>query len=69
VTLTADLHELLIRSVVDYAICMLDPDGYVVSWNPGAERIKGYSAQEISGNTFLVSILKRIMPRVFLGRP
>jgi PAS domain S-box-containing protein len=52
VTLTADLHELLIRSVVDYAICMLDPDGYVVSWNPGAERIKGYSAQEIIGQHF-----------------
>jgi PAS domain S-box-containing protein len=51
-TLTADLHELLIRSVVDYAICMLDPDGYVVSWNPGAERIKGYSAQEIIGQHF-----------------
>ncbi len=49
---TADLHELLIRSVVDYAIYMLDPDGRIVSWNPGAERIKGYTAAEIIGDHF-----------------
>ncbi|HEY8441581.1 MAG TPA: PAS domain S-box protein [Xanthobacteraceae bacterium] len=48
----ADLHELLIRSVVDYAIFMLDPEGHVVSWNPGAERIKGYAAAEIIGEHF-----------------
>ncbi len=45
-------HELLIRSVVDYAIYMLDLDGRVVSWNPGAERIKGYGAEEIIGQHF-----------------
>jgi PAS domain S-box-containing protein len=44
--------ELLVRSVKDYAILMLDPDGRVVSWNEGAERIKGYSAQEILGQPF-----------------
>jgi len=48
----SDLHELLIRSVVDYAIYMLSPDGHVASWNPGAERIKGYSAEEIIGEHF-----------------
>ena len=48
----ADLHELLIRSVIDYAICMLDPDGRVISWNPGGERIKGYTANEIIGEHF-----------------
>ena len=47
-----DLYELLIQSVMDYAIYMLDPDGRVVSWNPGAERIKGYSAEEIIGQHF-----------------
>ena len=47
-----DLHDLLIRSVVDYAIYMLDPEGRVVSWNPGAERIKGYAANEIIGEHF-----------------
>lgn len=47
-----DPYELLIRNVVDYAIYMLDPDGRVVSWNPGAERIKGYGAEEIIGQHF-----------------
>lgn len=41
--------ELLINSVEDYAIFMLDPDGRVVSWNVGAERLKGYRADEIVG--------------------
>ncbi|MFT8243298.1 PAS domain S-box protein [Roseomonas sp. BN140053] len=45
-------YELLIRSVVDYAIYMLDPTGRVVSWNPGAERIKGYAAEEVIGEHF-----------------
>jgi PAS domain S-box-containing protein len=48
----SDLHELLIRSVVDYAIFMLDPEGHVVSWNPGAERTKGYAESEIIGQHF-----------------
>jgi PAS domain S-box-containing protein len=50
--LPTDLNDLLIRSVIDYAIFMLDPDGRVVSWNPGAERIKGYTAKEIIGEHF-----------------
>src|ERR1700754_1037619 len=45
-------YELLIQSVLDYAIYMLDPTGHIVSWNPGAERIKGYSPQEIIGQHF-----------------
>ena len=44
--------ELLVRSVKDYAIFMLDPEGRVVSWNEGAERIKGYPANEILGKSF-----------------
>jgi PAS domain S-box-containing protein len=44
--------ELLVRSVKDYAILMLDPEGRVVSWNEGAERIKGYRANEILGKSF-----------------
>jgi PAS domain S-box-containing protein len=47
-----DPHELLIRNVVDYAIYMLDPNGFVVSWNPGAQLIKGYTAEEIVGQHF-----------------
>ena len=49
---TVNLYELLIQGVVDYAIFMLDPEGRVVSWNPGAQRIKGYSSEEIIGQHF-----------------
>jgi PAS domain S-box-containing protein len=44
--------QLLIDSVSDYAIYLLDPDGFVVSWNTGATRIKGYKAKEIVGQHF-----------------
>ncbi len=42
----------LVESVTDYAIYMLDLDGIVASWNPGAERAKGYTAAEIIGQHF-----------------
>ena len=42
-------YRLLIQSVKDYAIYMLDPDGHVVSWNEGAHRLKGYTQDEILG--------------------
>jgi PAS domain S-box-containing protein len=45
---------MLVDSVVDYAIYLLDLDGIVKSWNAGAQRIKGYSAQEILGSNFTV---------------
>ncbi|MGE5062895.1 MAG: PAS domain S-box protein, partial [Myxococcales bacterium] len=51
-TLNAGAYERLVQSVVDYAIFMLDREGHVVSWNSGAERIKGYSADEIIGEHF-----------------
>jgi PAS domain S-box-containing protein len=41
--------RLMVEAVRDYAIFMLDPDGVVVSWNIGAERLKGYRAEEIIG--------------------
>jgi len=47
-------YRLLIRGVKDYAIFMLDPKGNVASWNEGAERIKGYKADEIVGEHFSV---------------
>ena len=46
--------RLLVEAVRDYAIFMLDTDGRVVSWNAGAERIKGYAAHEIIGKHFSV---------------
>jgi len=45
------LH-LLIEGVQDYAIFMLDPQGVIISWNAGAERIKGYRAEEVLGRHF-----------------
>lgn len=44
--------RLMVSNVKDYAILMLDPEGRVVSWNEGAERIKGYRAEEIIGKHF-----------------
>lgn len=46
--------RLLVEGVENYAIFMIDPKGYVVSWNAGAGRLKGYSAQEIIGQHFSV---------------
>jgi PAS domain S-box-containing protein len=46
--------RLLVQGVVDYAIYMLDPNGIVSNWNAGAERIKGYCADEIVGQHFRV---------------
>ncbi|WP_394821685.1 ATP-binding protein [Pendulispora albinea] len=45
----SDVFRLLVESLTDYAIFMLDPTGIVSSWNGGAERIKGYAAHEIIG--------------------
>src|SRR4051794_37186011 len=47
-----EIYRLLVESVKDYAIIMLDPTGKVVTWTPGAERIKGYRAEEIIGQHF-----------------
>ncbi len=44
--------RLLVENVQDYAIFMLDPDGRIASWNPGAQRIKGYREDEIVGRHF-----------------
>ncbi len=49
----ADEHfRLLVESVEDYAIYLLEPDGTVRSWNAGAQRLKGYTAAEIVGRSF-----------------
>jgi PAS domain S-box-containing protein len=44
--------QLLIEAVVDYGIFMLDPQGHVISWNSGAEKLKGYRREEIIGRHF-----------------
>ena len=50
----SERFELLVKSVNEYAIFMLDRDGTVVTWNAGARRIKGYEEQEIVGRSFNV---------------
>ena len=45
-------YRLLIESITDYAVYMLDAQGVVTSWNPGAQRFKGYAAEEIIGQHF-----------------
>ena len=47
-----EMFRLLVASVKDYAIFMLDPEGHVMTWNAGAERIKGYAPREIIGHHF-----------------
>lgn len=46
-----EIFEILVESITDYGIFMLDPEGVVVSWNKGAERLYGWSAEEIVGTT------------------
>ncbi len=50
----ADRFRLLVENVTDYAICMLDLSGKVLSWNQGAARFKGYSEAEIVGQHFSI---------------
>ncbi|WP_066824460.1 hybrid sensor histidine kinase/response regulator [Sphingomonas mali] len=47
-----DRYRLLVDAITDYAIYMLDPDGIVTNWNAGAQRFKGYAAEEIIGQHF-----------------
>lgn len=48
----AEQYRILVEAITDYAVYMLDPSGTVTSWNPGAQRFKGYTASEIIGKNF-----------------
>jgi PAS domain S-box-containing protein len=50
----AELYRLLVDQVQDYAIFALDTDGHILSWNAGAERLKGYTESEIIGRHFSI---------------
>ncbi len=52
-------YRLLVNAVVDCAIFRIDPQGVVANWNVGAERIKGYTAQNIIGSISAASIPRR----------
>jgi len=49
-----ELFRLLVSSVLDYAIFALDPTGHILTWNAGAERFKGYRADEVIGKHFSI---------------
>jgi PAS domain S-box-containing protein len=52
--LSEERFRLLVETVHDYAIFIIDPQGYILTWNAGAERMKGYKAEEIIGQHFSV---------------
>ncbi len=53
------LHERMIAEIMDYAIILLDLDGTILTWNKGAQTIKGYKASEILGQNFRIFYLPR----------
>jgi len=53
------LHEKMITEIQDYAIILLDIDGTILTWNKGAQAIKGYKSEEILGQNFRLFYLPR----------
>src|SRR6476469_964927 len=53
------LHEKMIAEILDYAIILLDLDGTILTWNKGAQAIKGYKESEILGQNFRIFYLPR----------
>lgn len=51
---TEERLRLFIEAVPDYALFMMDPQGHIISWNAGAQKIKGYSADEIIGRDYAI---------------
>lgn len=61
-----DMFRLLVESIQDYAIFLLDPTGHILTWNEGARRIKGYTADEIIGKHFSIFYPE---PEISRGKP
>jgi len=57
--LLATLNRKMIEEIKDYAIILMDIDGNILSWNKGAEKIKGYKAEEIIGQNFRIFYLPK----------
>lgn len=56
-------YKLLVDSVKDYAIFMLDAEGYIISWNAGAEALKGYKREEILHKHFSIFYTEEALNR------
>jgi PAS domain-containing protein len=65
---TEDRYRLLVEAITDCAIYMLDREGHVTSWNPGARRFKDYEANEIIGRHFSTFTSTLSGPRTSLPR-
>lgn len=67
-----DLYHKMIDEVQDYAILMLDRSGNIMNWNKGAEKIKGYSEEEILGKNFSIFYLpedqKAMLPNILMAK-
>lgn len=61
-------YRLLVEAVTDYVIYMVDPDGFITSWNPGARRIKGYKEAEKSIGEHFLAVLQGGRPRKGIAR-
>lgn len=59
VLVNSELYKLLVDSVQDYAIFLMDPEGYIQTWNKGARSLKGYKAAEIIGKNFSIFYLQK----------
>jgi PAS domain S-box-containing protein len=62
------LYRMLVEQALDYALFLLDPNGNIISWNRGAERIKGYRAEEIIGLPFTVFYTPEALERNWPAR-
>ena len=56
-------HRLLVESIADYAIFLLDPGGVIMSWNRGAQKMKGYEASEVVGRHIAVFYPQELLDR------
>ena len=53
------LHKRMIEEIMDYAIILLDLDGTILTWNKGAQAIKGYKEEEVVGQNFRIFYMPR----------
>lgn len=55
-----EFSRLLVNTIQEYAIFLLDPKGHIATWNPGAQKLKGYEPQEIIGKHLWMSFFNFI---------